>query len=46
MYDFILIKGSKMKPFTYVYLARIAYMRSMHEKKIYNRRWNNSQYAS
>ena len=45
MYDFVLIKGSKIKPSTYVYLARIAYMRSMHEKKIYNRRWNNSQYA-
>ena len=24
-----------MKPSTYVYLARIAYMQSMHEKKIY-----------
>ena len=35
MSDFILIKGNKMKPSSYVYLARIAYMHSMHEKKVY-----------
>ena len=46
MSDFILIKGNKMKPSSYVYLARIAYMLSMHEKKIYKGKWNKSQYAS
>ena len=29
------MKGNKMKPSTYAYLARIAYMNSMHENNIY-----------
>ena len=33
MSDFTLIKGNKMKLFNYVYLARIAYMHSFHERK-------------
>ena len=40
MCDFILIEGNKMNPFTYVYLARIAYMHSMREKKIYKGKRN------
>ena len=34
-YDFISMKGNKLKPSSYVYLAKIAYLHSMHEKKIY-----------
>ena len=46
MYDFILIKGNKIKPSSYVYMARIAYMHSMHEKEIYKGKWSKSQYPS
>jgi len=46
MYDSILIKGNKIIPYSYVYMARIAYMHSMHEKKIYKGVWSKSQYAS
>ena len=31
-----------MKPSTYAYLARIAYMNSMHENNIYKGKWNKS----
>ena len=44
MYDFILIKGNKMKPSSYVYMARVVYMH--YEKKIYKGKWSKSQYAS
>ena len=45
IYDPILIKG-KMKPSSYGYLARIAYMHSIHEEQICKGKWNKSQYTS
>ena len=35
-----------MKPSTYVYLARIAYMHSMHEKKIFKGKSNKYEHDS